>query len=61
MTLQRALWWATVDPATLLFTQAYREEIPESTGPLKSIFEKTGVRSRRELVATVLKQRYLPH
>ncbi len=28
-----ALWWATVDPATLLFTQAYREEIPESTGP----------------------------
>src|ERR1700733_7013293 len=28
-----ALWWATVDPATLLFTQAYREEIPEETGP----------------------------
>jgi DNA-binding CsgD family transcriptional regulator len=28
-----ALWWASVDPATLLFTQAYREEIPESTGP----------------------------
>ncbi|MDQ6816747.1 MAG: LuxR family transcriptional regulator, partial [Actinomycetota bacterium] len=28
-----ALWWATVDPTTLLFTQAYREEIPESTGP----------------------------
>jgi DNA-binding CsgD family transcriptional regulator len=28
-----ALWWATVDPATLLFTQAYREEIPENTGP----------------------------
>jgi DNA-binding CsgD family transcriptional regulator len=23
-----ALWWATVDPSTLLFTQAYREEIP---------------------------------
>lgn len=28
-----ALWWATVDPATLLFTRAYREEIPEETGP----------------------------
>lgn len=28
-----ALWWATVDPTTLLFTRAYREEIPEETGP----------------------------
>jgi DNA-binding CsgD family transcriptional regulator len=28
-----ALWWATVDPTTLLFTQAYREEIPGETGP----------------------------
>ncbi len=28
-----ALWWATFDPATLLFTRAYREEIPEETGP----------------------------
>lgn len=28
-----ALWWALVDPATLLFTQAYREEIPLETGP----------------------------
>jgi DNA-binding CsgD family transcriptional regulator len=28
-----ALWWAHVDPATLLFTQAYREEIPVETGP----------------------------
>jgi DNA-binding CsgD family transcriptional regulator len=28
-----ALWWATVDPATLLFTQAYREELPSDTGP----------------------------
>jgi DNA-binding CsgD family transcriptional regulator len=28
-----ALWLATADPATLLFTQAYREEIPASTGP----------------------------
>jgi DNA-binding CsgD family transcriptional regulator len=28
-----ALWWATVDPATLLYTQAYREEIPGDTGP----------------------------
>ena len=28
-----ALWWALVDPATLLFTHAYREEIPAETGP----------------------------
>lgn len=28
-----ALWWATADPATLLFTRAHREELPEDTGP----------------------------
>jgi DNA-binding CsgD family transcriptional regulator len=28
-----AVWWATCDPATLLFTQAYREGIPEETTP----------------------------
>jgi DNA-binding CsgD family transcriptional regulator len=28
-----ALWWASVDPATLLFTGPYREEIPADTGP----------------------------
>lgn len=28
-----ALWFATVDPATLLFTSAYREEIPERVSP----------------------------
>ena len=28
-----ALWWALADPATLLFMQAYREEIPAETGP----------------------------
>jgi DNA-binding CsgD family transcriptional regulator len=28
-----ALWWAIVDPSTLLFTQACREELPSDTGP----------------------------
>jgi DNA-binding CsgD family transcriptional regulator len=28
-----ALWWATVDPATLLFTRAYTQEIPDDAGP----------------------------
>jgi DNA-binding CsgD family transcriptional regulator len=28
-----ALWWATVDPATLLFTRAHRESLPEEIGP----------------------------
>jgi DNA-binding CsgD family transcriptional regulator len=28
-----AVWWATCDPATLLFTQAYRDGIPERTTP----------------------------
>jgi len=28
-----ALWWAAADPATLLFTQSYSEEIPAETGP----------------------------
>jgi DNA-binding CsgD family transcriptional regulator len=28
-----AVWWATSDPATLLFTQAYRDGIPDSTIP----------------------------
>jgi DNA-binding CsgD family transcriptional regulator len=27
-----ALWWAAVDPATLLFTQAYRENLPADSG-----------------------------
>ena len=27
-----ALWWASADPATLLFTRSYREELPESSG-----------------------------
>ncbi len=28
-----ALWWASADPATLLFTRSYREELPEASGP----------------------------
>jgi DNA-binding CsgD family transcriptional regulator len=28
-----ALWWATADPATLLFTSTYQEQIPERTKP----------------------------
>jgi DNA-binding CsgD family transcriptional regulator len=27
------VWWATADPATLLFTGSYQENIPESTKP----------------------------
>ncbi|HEY5031907.1 MAG TPA: helix-turn-helix transcriptional regulator [Actinomycetes bacterium] len=28
-----ALWWAAADPATLLFTQAFRYELPADSGP----------------------------
>ena len=28
-----ALWWASADPATLLVTRSYREELPEDSGP----------------------------
>lgn len=28
-----ALWWALVDPATLLFTRAHRDNLPEEIGP----------------------------
>src|SRR4051794_28779314 len=28
-----ALWWAAVDPATLLFTQAFRVGLPAESGP----------------------------
>jgi DNA-binding CsgD family transcriptional regulator len=28
-----ALWWAAADPATLLFTRTYREELPAESGP----------------------------
>jgi DNA-binding CsgD family transcriptional regulator len=28
-----ALWWASADPATLLFTRSYREELPEDSSP----------------------------
>jgi DNA-binding CsgD family transcriptional regulator len=28
-----ALWWAAADPATLLFTHSYREELPAESGP----------------------------
>jgi DNA-binding CsgD family transcriptional regulator len=28
-----AVWWASADPATLLFTQSYREELPAESGP----------------------------
>jgi DNA-binding CsgD family transcriptional regulator len=28
-----ALWWATVDPATLLFTRPHRDNLPEEIGP----------------------------
>ncbi len=28
-----ALWWACADPATLLFTSAYQEELPPDSGP----------------------------
>jgi DNA-binding CsgD family transcriptional regulator len=28
-----ALWWAAADPATLLFTRSYSEELPPDSGP----------------------------
>lgn len=28
-----AVWWACADPATLLFTSAYQEELPPDSGP----------------------------
>jgi hypothetical protein len=28
-----ALWWASADPSTLLFTRSYREELPKDSGP----------------------------
>jgi DNA-binding CsgD family transcriptional regulator len=28
-----ALWWASADPATLLFTRSHREELPAESGP----------------------------
>lgn len=28
-----AIWWACADPATLLFTSAYQEELPTGSGP----------------------------
>jgi DNA-binding CsgD family transcriptional regulator len=28
-----AFWWAAADPATLLFTRAYGEELPQDSGP----------------------------
>ena len=31
-----ALWWAAADPATLLFTQSYREELPRNPAPISS-------------------------
>ncbi len=44
------------------FAMAHELNIGEHTvqDHLKSIFDKTGVRSRRDLVATVFRQRYLP-
>jgi DNA-binding CsgD family transcriptional regulator len=49
-----ALWWATVDPATLLFTQAYREGIPADAGPyfVENEFLRQDVNKWTELART---------
>ena len=64
-----AIWWATADPATLLFTGSYQDEIPASTRPyfLHNEFltddvnkwtdvarHKDGVRTLREATGGVL-------
>jgi len=48
-----ALWWATVDPATLLYTHAYREELPSESGPyfVENEFLRDDVNKWTELAA----------
>jgi DNA-binding CsgD family transcriptional regulator len=51
-----ALWWATSDPATVLFTQAYREGIPDRLIPafIENEFMGHDVNSWVELAADPL-------
>jgi hypothetical protein len=45
-----AVWFATVDPTTLLFTSAVVDEVLRT----KAVFDKFGVHSRGQLVSGIL-------
>jgi DNA-binding CsgD family transcriptional regulator len=58
-----ALWWATSDPSTLLFTQAFREGIPDYTIPdfINNEFHGNDVNQWTELARNGAGVRTLSH